>query len=175
MSVQTEINRIKANISAAYTTASNMGATMPSSQNSASLADTISTIPSGGWPDTITPGDMPLLISANKVKVVSGAVGTYDTKISLTVPRAGTYRIKYIFSGDRNGSSNVAQLRVNGTTKHSTVCSGATTQVTGSVDLALAAGDVLKMYYSGQFTTAGFYAGPIIACIAFEGYEDFIS
>lgn len=175
MSVQTEINRLSSAKTAIASAITAKGVSVPSTTKIDGMAALIEGIPTGGWPDTITPGDMPLLISANKVKVVSGAVGTYDTKISLTIPRAGTYRIKYIFSGDRNGSSNVAQLRVNGTTKHSTVCSGATTQVTGSVDLALAAGDVLKMYYSGQFTTAGFYAGPIIACIAFEGYEDFIS
>lgn len=173
MSVQTEINRIKANVSAAYTTASNMGATMPTNQNSANLADTISTIPAGGWPDVITPGDMPALISAKRVYFNSLSVGTYDTKISLTIPRAGTYRIQYSFMGDRS-NSNYAQLYKNGTAVHSTTVSASLSALTGSVDLALNAGDVLKLYKSGNFSTYGFVGGPIVACIApIEGWEDF--
>ena len=174
MSIQTEINRIKANVSAAYTTASNMGATMPTNQNSANLADTISAIPAGGWPDTITPGEVPVLISAKQVVNKGMAIGTYDTGVSLTIPKAGTYRVKYSFIGERSGSNNKAQLRVNGTTKHTTTITG-TSQMTGTADLALAAGDVLKMYFTGNFSTTGFFAGPIVACIAFDGYEDFIS
>ena len=173
MSVQTEINRIKANVSAAYTAASNMGATMPTNQNSANLANTIATIPAGGWPDTITPGDMPVLISAKVVVNKGLSIGTYDSGVSLTIPKAGTYRVKYSFVGEKNGTNNKVQLRVNGTTKHTTTVTG-TSQMTGTTDLALAAGDVLKMYSSGNFSTNGFYAGPIIACIAFDGYEDFI-
>lgn len=44
MSIQSQINRIKSNISSAYTAAQSKGATMPSSQNSANLAATINSI-----------------------------------------------------------------------------------------------------------------------------------
>ncbi len=44
MSIQSQINRIKANVAAAYTAAQSKGATMPSSQNSANLAATINSI-----------------------------------------------------------------------------------------------------------------------------------
>lgn len=47
MSIQSQINRIKANVAAAYTAAQSKGATMPSSQNSANLAATISSITAG--------------------------------------------------------------------------------------------------------------------------------
>ena len=48
MSIQSEINRIKNNLAAAYTAASEKGATMPSQQNSANLASTISSVSTAG-------------------------------------------------------------------------------------------------------------------------------
>lgn len=48
MSVASEINRIKANIASAYDEAEAKGATMPATENSANLADTIGSIPQGG-------------------------------------------------------------------------------------------------------------------------------
>ena len=47
MSIASEITRINGNISAAYTACSSKGATMPQTQNSANLAGTINSIPSG--------------------------------------------------------------------------------------------------------------------------------
>ena len=44
MSIQSQINRIKSNISSAYTAAQSKGATMPSQQNSANLAAAINSI-----------------------------------------------------------------------------------------------------------------------------------
>lgn len=48
MSVQSQINRIKSNLAAAYTAAQSKGATIPSQQNSANLAAAISSITGGG-------------------------------------------------------------------------------------------------------------------------------
>ena len=48
MSIASEITRINNNIANAYTQCSNKGATMPATQNSANLANTISTISGGG-------------------------------------------------------------------------------------------------------------------------------
>lgn len=53
MSIQTQINRILANIAAAYTAAQSKGATMPDVQNTEHLSDCILSIQSGG-------GDIPL-------------------------------------------------------------------------------------------------------------------
>ena len=44
MSVQSEINRLTANVAAAYSMAGQKGATMPSNQNSDNLASTIGSI-----------------------------------------------------------------------------------------------------------------------------------
>ena len=48
MSIASEIQRIKDNIEDAYTECENKGATLPETENSANLADTIASIPSGG-------------------------------------------------------------------------------------------------------------------------------
>ena len=48
MSISSEIQRIQTNIANAYTVAGNKGATIPQSQNSANLATTIQSIPTGG-------------------------------------------------------------------------------------------------------------------------------
>ena len=47
MSIRSEITRINNNIAAAYTAAENKGATMPATENSANLADTVASIPQG--------------------------------------------------------------------------------------------------------------------------------
>lgn len=58
MSIRSEITRINNNIAAAYSAAESKGATMPATENSANLADTIGSIPLGGVPvdeDSLTP------------------------------------------------------------------------------------------------------------------------
>jgi hypothetical protein len=51
MSVQTQIDRIKANIASAYTKAAEKGAEIPEVRNSGNLPAAIESIPSGGLPD----------------------------------------------------------------------------------------------------------------------------
>ncbi len=50
MSIASEIQRIKNNIANAYTNCSNKGATIPSTQNCANLANCINSIPTGITP-----------------------------------------------------------------------------------------------------------------------------
>ena len=50
MSIESEITRINNNIAATYTALSAKGATMPATENSANLASTVATVPSGGDP-----------------------------------------------------------------------------------------------------------------------------
>lgn len=47
MSIKTEIERIEANVAAAYTALSSKGGTLPSTQTSANLASAIDSIPAG--------------------------------------------------------------------------------------------------------------------------------
>ena len=52
MSIASEITRISGNIADAYTSLNAKGATMPQDQNSANLADTIDSVPTGGGSST---------------------------------------------------------------------------------------------------------------------------
>lgn len=54
MSIESQITRINNNIAAAYTQAEAKGATMPATENSANLADTVASIPTGSSPTLIT-------------------------------------------------------------------------------------------------------------------------
>lgn len=53
MSIESEITRINNNIAATYTALSAKGATMPATENSANLASTVATVPSGGGVDPV--------------------------------------------------------------------------------------------------------------------------
>ena len=48
MSIQSEIDRINGNVASTYTALSEMGATMPETQNSDNLPGTVRTVPTGG-------------------------------------------------------------------------------------------------------------------------------
>ena len=54
MSITSQIERINANIAAAYDEAEAKGATMPATENSANLADAVASIPTGSTPTLIT-------------------------------------------------------------------------------------------------------------------------
>lgn len=53
MSIQDEINRINQNVANTYSALSDMGATMPETQNSDNMASTVRTIPQSGGDGTI--------------------------------------------------------------------------------------------------------------------------
>lgn len=57
MSIQSEINRLKNNVAATYAAMEEQGATMPTQQNSANMAATARTIPTGGGGGTTVQAD----------------------------------------------------------------------------------------------------------------------
>lgn len=58
MSIQSEINRLKNNVAATYAAMEEQGATMPTQQNSANMAATARTIPTGGGGGTTVQADL---------------------------------------------------------------------------------------------------------------------
>lgn len=88
MSVQTQIDRIKANIASAYTKAQEKGAELPPVQNSANLPATIEAIPSGAGMHTIS-------VSADPPEggsVFGGGMASEGMRVTISaVPAEGTY------------------------------------------------------------------------------------
>lgn len=75
MSIQSEVNRITANIASAYTAAAEKNAAMPSQQNSENLATTILSIPVGTeLPELTNPGTAEYLLEGTELIDEEGGV-----------------------------------------------------------------------------------------------------
>ena len=96
MSVQTQIDRIKANIASAYTKAQEKGAELPPVQNSANLPAAIEAIPSGGLP----PDMRTISVSADPQEggSVSGG-GVISENMEVTAVVSATPSGEYDFDG----------------------------------------------------------------------------
>lgn len=117
MSIQSEINRIKNNLAAAYTAASEKGATMPSQQNSANLASTISSVStaggssSRGFAVTVTGGtveDMTFTANFTPREVLEAVLATENySDLDITVSIGSQFlitRTKSPYSGLKSSS-----------------------------------------------------------------------
>ena len=100
MSIASEITRINTNIAAAYTACGDKGATMPQTQNSQNLADTIAGIPQSGGATDLDGYIQGTLseITSNAASVKSSAF-RYDSYVaSISLPAAtsiGTSAFNY--------------------------------------------------------------------------------
>ena len=145
------------------------------------------------WPVTPTAGDMPVITSANLMGFAKYNMSALNPAVSITIPKSGTYRIKYSYVvGCFPASLSVIpsgsiRLRKNGTTvtTHSSTSSNYTpTAKSVSRDMTLNAGDVIDLYgaapYDVDYSTYQYSysvaaGGSLTACIApIDGYEEFI-
>lgn len=146
------------------------------------------------WPDTPTAGNMPVVVAANNMGYAKQFnMSALTPAVSITIPKTGTYRIKYSYVvGCFPASLSIIptgsiRLRKNGTTiaTHSSSRSNYTpTAGSASRDMALNAGDVIDLYGASpydvdtstyQYSYAMAAGGGLMACIApIDGYEEFI-
>lgn len=116
----------------------------------------------GGLPETITPGDTPIIVSYGVMSTDSSSVT--DTGISLTIPKAGTWRIKWHSSHDRSSSKSKSRIYVNNT--------AVGTEVSGNgehyLDYTFAAGDIVKLYIGGGSYSYYALGGCLTACIDWD-------
>lgn len=115
MSISSQITRINNNIAAAYAACDGKGATMPATENSANLADTVASILSSGTPSlfapTISRDNDTVSISnppsnggfVNKYKIYNGDTllkGQTSTSFSLIALGQGDYSLSVVACGN---------------------------------------------------------------------------
>ena len=130
MSIASEITRIKNNIASAYTECSNKGATIPTTQNSANLANCINSISgSGTYPIGITRG-----VDAN------GVYGYPTTNFAFALPSTATKITNTTLKGAFDGCTTITSVdmssvtEINGTDSLDNFCKDCTNLT--SVDLS---------------------------------------
>lgn len=120
----------------------------------------------GGLPAEIVAGDTPVICNAGAYQ----GTGTRleDTGLSITIPIAGTYRIKWMMAG--GGTSHIikSQIYKNGTAQGSAITSNSTQAC--SIDLTCAAGDVITLYFAGYSVWSVILGGcgGLCACIDWD-------
>lgn len=126
----------------------------------------------GGLPDTITPGDTPIL--GSWVGAYISTTTVTDTGLSVTIPKDGTYRFyiaAYAASTYSFGSSSPpVYLYKNGEQAAETAAESSPTAPL-ALELECAAGDVISVWAAGvtaTYTTTGVRVLSLVACIDME-------
>ena len=147
MSIESEITRINNNIAATYTALSAKGATMPETENSANLASTVATVPSGGGGDPVNK-----VFDVNE-GVLNKPTAAFSDNTFAGVTSVGNNGLKYSFYECKNltGSVSFPNLTTVGEKGLYYAFDGCT-GLTGSVsfpELTTVSSDGLNLSFSG--------------------------
>lgn len=114
-------------------------------------------------PSTITAGDTPVMCNPTFAKSSSSSA-LANTGISLTIPKAGTYRFKWYLAGG-SGYTVYSRLYKNGTAV-GTQKSTTNEAMCPTEDLSCSAGDVIAIWTRG-YSYGGTWgsSGMLVACI----------
>lgn len=121
-------------------------------------------VTTGGLPAVIRAGDTPVLMCHDAFKA-TGTSALVQSDVSLTMPRAGTYRFKWgIGAGEGSGYEVKSRLYVNGSAK-GTEHSSQTPEVC-TEDLTVSANDVVTLWVRG-YSDSGTWGSvsDLTACI----------
>ena len=124
---------------------------------------------SGGLtiPSTITAGNTPVLVSSTMAHTCTSTSAT-ATGISITVPRAGTYRFKFSCARTNTSGTWTAQLRKNGTAISGATATWSSYQGTYSGDVTCAANDKIEIYATSRGSSYRLITGQLVACINWD-------
>lgn len=120
-----------------------------------------------GFSGTPTAGDTPVIYADGAYQSAESTLA--DTGLSITIKKAGTYRIKWNCAGG-NGLSNTltSQLYLNGIAVGEEII----TSTTGSysMDLTCAAGDKISLYFAGYKYAFNYFGGcgGLCACVDWD-------
>lgn len=120
-----------------------------------------------GLPNTIIAGDTPVIANWTGMNITSTTMT--DTKISITIKRAGTYRFKIpaVAKSSFSSGSPTVSLYKNGTSENSTTITSSTVECV-SFDLECAVGDVISVYakaVGSNYSSTTVTVFGLIACI----------
>lgn len=121
-----------------------------------------------GLPDTIVAGDTPVLYNPNSYHATKTSLTS--SGLSITVPKAGTYRFKWVVSGGSGDSTYTVKSRLykNNTAVGTQRTSATTTAY--SEDITCNAGDTVTLYLAGFNFWGEMYGGGggLCACIDWD-------
>lgn len=120
-----------------------------------------------GLPNTIIAGDTPVIANWAGMNITSTTMT--DTKISITIKRAGTYRFKIpaVAKSSFSSGSPTVSLYKNGDSANSTTITSSTVECV-SFDLECAVGDVISVYakaVGSNYSSTTVTVFGLIACI----------
>ena len=138
-------------------------------KNYASAVVNVSSSGGGGItiPSTITAGDTPVLFSSTMAHTCTSTSAT-ATGISITVPRAGTYRFKFSCARTNTSGTWTAQLYKNGSAVSNATATWSSYQGSYSGDIQCAANDKIEIYAKSRGTSYRLITGQLIACINWD-------
>ena len=171
MSVSSEITRLTNAKAAIKTAIEGKGVTVSSSTTLDGYADLIDDIQAGGGGTTLVPtaGDYPVVANGG---LGGGGSDLASTGISVTIPVAGTYRLKWCAFRRSNSTSYSWSSRLYRTRSGSTTAIGTENSTwtstyiqSNSLDIECNAGDVITVYVRGRSNSYS-WGGYLMACVA---------
>ena len=118
-------------------------------------------------PDTIIAGDTPVLVSSTMAHTCTSTSAT-ATGISITVPRAGTYRFRFPCARTNTSGTWTAQLYKNGTAVSGATATWNQYQGTCSADVQCNANDKIEIYAQSRGSSYRLITGQLVACIDWD-------
>ncbi len=121
----------------------------------------------GGAPSTITAGDTPVLMNASVERRAGTSYGSVG--VSITIPKDGTYRLKWCAFRTTTSGTSGSRLYRNGSAVGSAITSwtGSYYQA-NSLDLSCSKDDVIDIYVRSRSTSYYVSAGFLTACINWD-------
>ena len=160
------LSRVEVNVPVGITPAGAINITTNGTYDITNYAEANVNVPSSGGssglPDVIEAGDTPIIVSYGIKSTSSNSIT--NTGISLTIPKAGTWRIRWYTSHDTTSTKSKSRLYVNN------IAVG--TEISGNgehyLDYTFAAGDVVTLYVGGGSYSYYALGGCLTACINWD-------
>ena len=118
-------------------------------------------------PDTIVAGDTPVLSSSTLMHTCTSTSNT-ATGISITIPKAGTYRFKFGCARTSTTGTFTAQLYKNGSAISNATATWSQYHGSYSGDIQCNAGDKIEIYSKSRGTSYRLVTTQLVACIDWD-------